>query len=60
MYLGVEEDEISNYMARDNILYDTFKYPYERQLKKFDLYSFIDFCIRNQRHIVKIDELEII
>lgn len=60
MYLGVEENEVSKYMSRDNILYDSFKYPYERQLKKFDLFAFIDFCIRNQKHIVKIDELEII
>lgn len=60
MYLGIEEEEVQHYMERDNILYDTFKYPYERQLRKFDLYSFIDFCIRNQKHIVKIDELEII
>lgn len=60
MYLGVEKENISKYMMRDNIGFDTFKYPYERQLKKLDLYAFIDFCIRNQKHIVKIDELEII
>ena len=60
MYLGVEENELRKYMERDKICYDLDKYPYERQLRKLDLYEFIDFCIRNQKYIVKIDELEII
>ena len=60
MYLGVTPENMSDYMRRDSILFDSFKYPYEKQLKKLDLYQFIDFCIRNQKHIVKIDELEII
>lgn len=60
MYLGVNEEELLKYMSRDNISFDISKYPYEKQLKRLDLYSFIDFCIRNQKHIVKIDELEII
>lgn len=60
MYLGVEKDKLNEYMARDRIYFDISKYTYERQLKKIDLYAFIDFCIRNQKHIVKIDELEII
>lgn len=60
MYLGVAESDISTYMSRDNIYFDMSKYPYEKQLKKLDLYSFIDFCIRNQKYIVKIDELEVI
>ena len=60
MYLGVEKDDMIKYMGRDKIGFDIDKYTYERQLKKIDLYAFIDFCIRNQKHIVKIDELEII
>lgn len=60
MYLGISEEDIPKYMSRDNISFDISKYPYEKQLKRLDLYSFIDFCIRNQKHIVKIDELEII
>lgn len=60
MYLGVEKDKMMEYMTRDKIGFDISNYTYERQLKKLDLYAFIDFCIRNQKHIVKIDELEII
>lgn len=60
MYLGVSKDKMMEYMTRDKIGFDTFKYAYEPHLKELDLYAFIDFCIRNQRHIVKIDELEII
>ncbi len=60
MYLGVDKSEMTKYMTRDNIDYDVSKYTNEVQLKKLNLYEFIDFCIRNQKHIVKIDELEII
>lgn len=60
MYLGVEKDNMMEYMKRDKIGFDICKYTYEKQLKQIDLYAFIDFCIRNQKHIVKIDELEII
>ncbi len=60
MYLGVEPDKMVEYMTRDKIGFDSFKYPYERQLKNLDLCAFIDFCIRNQKHIIRIEELEII
>ena len=60
MYLGVEKDHMMDYMMRDKIGFDISHYTYESQLKTLDLYGFIDFCIRNQKHIVKIDELEII
>lgn len=60
MYLGIPKEQLDQYMSRDKIIFDANKYPYENQLRKLDLYSFIDFCIRNQKHIVKIDELEII
>ena len=60
MYLGVEKEKMMDYMMRDKIGFDIANYTYERQLKKIDLYAFIDLCIRNQKHIVKIDELEII
>ncbi len=60
MYLGVAKEDFSSYMKRDKILFDVDKYTYERQLAGLDLCSFIDFCVKNQRHIVKISELEII
>ncbi len=60
MYLGASKEEMLEYMMRDKIAFDVEKYTYERQLKKINLLEFIDFCIRNQKHIVKINELEII
>lgn len=60
MYLGVSKEDMKKYMERDKISFDVSKYTYEKQLKKIDLFQFIDFCIRNQKYIVKINELEII
>jgi len=60
MYMGVEQDDMLGYMTRDKIAFDIEKYTYEKELKGVDLYTFIDFCIKNQKHIVKIEELEII
>ena len=60
MYLGTGKEEMMNLMMRDKIAFDIDKYPYEKELKKKDLLEFIDFCIRNQKYIVKIHELEII
>lgn len=60
MYLGVDKSNMGEYISRDKIDFDISRYTNEVQLRKLDLYGFIDFCIRNQKHIVKIDELEII
>lgn len=60
MYLGASKEEMLEFMMRDKIAFDIDKYAYEKQLKKVSLLEFIDFCIRNQRYIVKINELEII
>ena len=60
MYLGADKEEMLSFMMRDKIAFDIDKYPYEKELKKKDLLEFIDFCIRNQKYIVKIHELEII
>ena len=60
MYLGADKEEMMNFMMRDKIAFDVDKYPYEKELKKKNILQFIDFCIRNQKYIVKINELEII
>ena len=60
MYMGVSRDDMLGFMMRDKIAFDLEKYTNERDLKSVDLYTFIDFCIKNQRHILKIEELEII
>lgn len=53
MYLGIKKEEFSSYMMRDKIAFDADKYAYEKELKKMDIEQFIDFCIRNQRYIVR-------
>ena len=60
MYLGVAEADFQKYMSRDNIIFNTNGYTYERQLRKLDLFGFVDFCIRNQKQIIKINQIEII
>ena len=60
MYLGYSKEEILNRMLEDKIVFELDKYTFERHLATVDLKSFIDFCIKNQRHILKINDLEII
>lgn len=60
MYVGYTKEEMKTCMIRDNLPFDLEAYNYERELKNFDLYQFIRFCIRHQRNILKINELEII
>ena len=60
MYLGYSKEEILNRMMEDKIIFELDKYTFERGLATVDLKNFIDFCIKNQRHILKISELEII
>lgn len=59
MYLGADHEEMLTYMMRDKIVFDTEKYTVEPSLKKVDLFSFVDFCIKNQRYIIKLNELDI-
>lgn len=60
MYLGYSKEEILNRMMEDKIIFELDKYTFERGLATVDLKTFIDFCIKNQKHILKIKELEII
>ena len=53
MYLGADKEDMLSFMMRDKIAFDVDKYAYEKELKKKDLLEFIDFCIRNQKYIVK-------
>ena len=46
MYLGVSQDEFLNRMMRDNIAFETNKYPYDKELKKKNIEEFIDYCIK--------------
>jgi len=56
MYLGIPKEEFLNRMMHDNIAFEANKYPYEKELKKMNIEEFIDFCIRNKNHMLKIDK----
>ena len=60
MYLGCDREDMTHYMMRDKIAFDIDNYTMETALKKVDLYEFIRFCIKNQKHIIRINNLEII
>lgn len=60
MYLGIEEKNLEEHMKKDKMIFNVSRYSYERQLRKLDLYEFINFCIRNQKFIIKLDEIDII
>lgn len=60
MYFGSNKDEMINYMARDNIIFDVDNYTFTRSLAASNLKEFISFCIENQKYILQIEELEII
>ena len=53
MYLGVPQNDFEKYMRRDKIIFDSNKYAYEKELKKMNIEEFIDFCIRNQRYMIR-------
>ena len=53
MYMGIPKDNFQSFMMRDKIVFDASKYAYEKELKKMSIEEFIDFCIRNQRYIIR-------
>ncbi len=57
MYLGADKEGLLNYMMRDKIVFDADKYPIEKELKKVDLFGFIDFVCKNQKYIIKLNNL---
>jgi hypothetical protein len=59
MYLGCEKEDFPRYMMRDGIPFEIDRYIVDSKLKKMNLFEFIEFCIRNQKKIVRINQLEI-
>ncbi len=60
MYLGVEKEQMKEYMSRDKIVFDLDKYPYQEDLKESTLEEFIDFCISHKKYMIKEENLELI
>lgn len=57
MYLGIPKEGMLEYMKRDKIVFDINKFVYEKELINMNIEEFIEFIIRNQRYIVKINRL---
>lgn len=51
MFMGCEKDRLYSREEKDNIIFDINKYTYERQIKNITVEEFIDFCVRNRKHI---------
>ena len=60
MYLGISKEDMPKYMLRDKIAFDLEKYPYEKQLIKYELEEFTDFCIRHKGYIIREERLDLI
>ena len=41
-------------MMEDRIAFDLDHYPIDKNMKKMSLTRFIDFCIKNNKHILKL------
>ncbi|MEG0994826.1 MAG: hypothetical protein RSE91_02520 [Bacilli bacterium] len=59
MYLGADHEKMLSYMMRDKIVFDAEKYTIEPTLAKASIFAFIDFCVKNQKYIIKLSDLEI-
>ena len=60
MYLGADREDLVSYMMRDQIPFDIDKYPIEKELRSVDLFGFIDFCCRNQKFIIRLNNLDMV
>lgn len=60
MYLGCDREDMTHYMMRDKVVFDIEDYTIEKELKKVNLYEFMKFCIKNQKYIIRIHNMEII
>jgi len=60
MYLGCDKEDFPGYMMRDGIVFEIDRYVIDKNLKNMNLLEFINFCIKNQKRIIRINNLEII
>ena len=58
MYLGYNDKEtMLNKMIDDRIGFDLEKYPLDKSIKKLNIKSFIEYCIKNSRNILKLNNI---
>ena len=58
MYLGyTDKEKLLNKMIDDKIGFDLEKYPLDRSLRKMNLKVFTEYCIKNSRNILKLNNI---
>ena len=58
MYLGyTDKEKLLNKMIDDKIGFDLEKYPLDCSLRKMNLKVFIEYCIKNSRNILKLNNI---
>lgn len=58
MFLGyINKNDLLNKMINDKIGFDLEKYPIDANLKKLNIISFTEYCIRNSRNILKLNNI---
>ena len=58
MYLGyTDKEKLLNKMIDDKIGFDIEKYPLDRSLKKMNLKVFTEYCIKNSKNILKLNNI---
>ena len=58
MYLGyTEKEDLLNKMISDRIGFDLDKYPIDKNIKKLNISSFIEYCIKNSNHILRLSNI---
>ena len=58
MYLGyVNKSDLLNKMINDKIGFDLEKYPIDPNLRKLNINSFMEYCIKNSRNILKLNNI---
>ena len=59
MYQGAStKEELVSRMMKDQIAFDIDKYTIEKALAKVDFYGFIDFCCKNQKYIIRLNDIQ--
>lgn len=58
MYLGyIEKEDILDKMVEDRIGFDLDKYPIDSSISKMNIKSFTEYCIKNSRHILNLNNI---
>lgn len=58
MYMGCDKEEMVSHMMRDQMPFELDNYTVEKELRKIDIYGFIDFCCNNQKFILRLNTLK--